>query len=74
MSDLINYCKKEGLYYSCILYGMINYILKKHVPLWLEQHLDILASYQEPLMFRGQGVLLILVELADLQMKENKKR
>ncbi len=53
---------------------MGKHILKKQVPLWLAQHPDILAFHQAPLEFGGQGALSVLVELADWQMKEEKKR
>jgi len=74
LAALINCCKKEGLYCCSIVHGMGKHILKKQVPLWLAQHPDILAFHQAPLEFGGQGALLALVELADWQMKEEKKR
>lgn len=74
LAALINCCKKEGLYCCSVVHGMGKHILKKQVPLWLAQHPDILAFHQAPLEFGGQGALSILVELADWQMKEEKKR
>lgn len=74
LAALINCCKKEGLYCCSVVHGVGKHILKRQVPLWLAQHPDILAFHQAPLEFGGQGALLVLVELADWQMKEDKKR
>jgi DNA-nicking Smr family endonuclease len=69
LGALISCCKKEGLYCCSVLHGVGTYVLKKQVPLWLAQHPDILAFHQAPLEFGGHGALLVLVELADWQMK-----
>lgn len=69
LGALISYCKKEGLYCCSVMHGVGTYVLKKQVPLWLAQHPDILAFHQAPLEFGGQGALLLLVELADWQIK-----
>lgn len=69
LGALIACCKKEGLYCCSVLHGVGTYVLKKQVPLWLAQHPDILAFHQAPLEFGGHGALLVLVELADWQMK-----
>ena len=74
LGGLIACCKKEGLYCCSVMHGVGKHILKKQVPLWLAQHPDILAFHQAPLEFGGQGALSVLVELADWQMKEEKKR
>lgn len=73
LAALINCCKREGLYCCNIIHGMGKHILKKQIPLWLAQHPDILAFHQAPLEFGGQGALLVLVELEDWQMKQEKK-
>lgn len=69
LGALISCCKKEGLYCCSVMHGVGTYVLKKQVPLWLAQHPDILAFHQAPLEFGGHGALLVLVELADWQMK-----
>ncbi len=69
LGGLIACCKKEGLYCCSVLHGVGTYVLKRQVPLWLAQHPDILAFHQAPLEFGGHGALLVLVELADWQMK-----
>ena len=61
---------KKKAYIAVVLFTEWVNIYKKQVPLWLAQHPDILAFYQAPLEFGGQGTLSVLV---DWQMKEDKK-
>lgn len=69
LGEFILYCKKNRFYCCLVVHGIGHNVLKKHVPLWLAQHSDILAFHQATSTYGGQGALFVLVELEDFQMK-----
>lgn len=65
LGAMIAYCLKENVHCACVQHGIGKHILKQNVPLWLAQHLDVLAFHQAPLEFGGDGALLVLLSIPE---------
>lgn len=65
LAAMIAYCIKEGIHCACVQHGIGKHILKQKVPLWLAQHPDVMAFHQAPLVFGGNGALLILLSIPE---------
>ncbi|QMV15094.1 endonuclease SmrB [Vibrio spartinae] len=65
LAAMIAYCIKEGIHCACVQHGIGKHILKQKVPLWLAQHPDVMAFHQAPLVFGGDGALLVLLAIPE---------
>ena len=59
---LIAACKRENIFWACIMHGHGKHILKQQTPLWLAQHPDIIAFHQAPKEWGGNASILLLIE------------
>lgn len=70
IAALIVAAQKQHSHCVCIIHGIGNHVLKKNVPNWLVQHPAILGFHQAPLEWGGNGALLALIELPQIEHKD----
>lgn len=63
IAALITACLREHIYCACIVYGHGKNILKKHTPMWLAQHPNVLCFHQAPKAHGGSAALLLLIDI-----------
>ncbi|CAL4318594.1 endonuclease SmrB [Buchnera aphidicola] len=62
LGKLFFFCKKEKIFCFAIIHGHGKNILKRNVPIWLSQHPDTIAFYQEPNIFGHNTTLFGLLQ------------
>ncbi|CAL4318841.1 UPF0115 protein YfcN [Buchnera aphidicola (Thelaxes suberi)] len=62
LGKLILICKNEKLFCASIIHGHGKNILKKHIPIWLSQHPDIIAFYQDSSFRNSRAAISVLID------------
>ncbi|WP_028117491.1 endonuclease SmrB [Ferrimonas senticii] len=65
---LIEACKRQHIHCASVMTGIGSGVLKEKIPAWLCQHPDVQGFHQAPLEWGGNGALLILVELPQVEL------
>ncbi|WP_158769332.1 endonuclease SmrB [Paraglaciecola sp. L1A13] len=69
IAALIYAAQKQHYHCVCIVHGIGSYVLKKNVPNWLIQHPSVKGFHQAPLEWGGQGAVLVLIDLPQINSK-----
>ncbi len=68
IAALIQACSKQHIHCCCIMHGHGSGVLKQSIPLWLAQHPHVQAFHQAPKEWGGSAALLVLVDVAELNI------
>lgn len=69
VAALLHAAQKQHCHCVCIVHGIGSFVLKKTVPNWLMQHPAVKGFHQAPLEWGGQGALLVLIDLPQINSK-----
>lgn len=69
VAALIHAAQKQHCHCVCVVHGIGSLVLKKTVPNWLIQHPAVKGFHQAPLEWGGQGALLVLIDLPQINSK-----
>ncbi|MFQ3218866.1 MAG: DNA-nicking Smr family endonuclease [Paraglaciecola sp.] len=69
IAALLHAAQKQHCHCVCIVHGIGSFVLKKTVPNWLIQHPAVKGFHQAPLEWGGQGALLVLIDLPQINSK-----
>ncbi|NTS75330.1 endonuclease SmrB [Catenovulum sp. SM1970] len=72
LAGVIHAAEKQHVECICIVHGLGSGILKQKIPHWLVQHPKVVAFHQAPLEHGGHGALLVLIDLDNDDLKQQR--